>query len=285
MPSSYSSDFLGIALLRLNYVNVAVAFLWVYDYMLTISNEITFLFHGQWSKTKYMYLICRYVPFAFVTLEMLLAVQPALSQSLCQLYYSLNTYIGGVILICAECIFIMRACALWGFRRSIVAFFVISVVLYLGVTILILSLYTSGTTVIASTIPSVSCFDSGENIVIVAAYSLLVLSELEILLFSLYKALESFRSWGGDNRLLEVLIHHNIFYFACGMCLSLVVILTTALLQASYGNTMANAQVVFHALLVTKMHRDLWEADRLADHSDSLDMSLSTFGVASGMSQ
>lgn len=65
-------------------------------------------------------------------------------------------------------------------------------------TILILSLYTSGTTgkfyypsplffnqvdwllclVIASTIPSVSCFDSGENIVIVAAYSLLVLSEL-----------------------------------------------------------------------------------------------------------
>jgi hypothetical protein len=33
------------------------------------------------------------------------------------------------------------------------------------------------------------------------------------------------------------------------------------------------------------MHRDLWEADRLADHSDSLDMSLSTFGVASGMSQ
>lgn len=67
-------------------------------------------------------------------------------------------------------------------------------------TILILTLYTSGTTgkgfitrtvlialkpdgwllylVITSPIPSVSCFDSGENIVIVAAYSLLVLSEL-----------------------------------------------------------------------------------------------------------
>ncbi|OAX35059.1 hypothetical protein K503DRAFT_399129 [Rhizopogon vinicolor AM-OR11-026] len=267
---------LGIALLHLNYVNVAVAFLWVYDYLITISNEVTFIFNGQRSKAKIMYLICRYVPFAFVTFEMLLAVQPALSQTLCQKYYSLNTYIGGVILVCAECIFITRACALWGNKRSIVAFFVTSTVLYLGVTILILTLYTSGTSVITSPIPSVSCFDSGENIVIVAAYSLLVLAEL---------ALASFRSWGRENQLLEVLIHHNIFYFGCGVCLSVAVISTTALLQASYGNTMANAQVVFHALLVTKMHRDLWEADRLADLQNSLDASLTTFGVASAMSQ
>jgi len=76
----------------------------------------------------------------------------------------------------------------------------------------------------------------------------------------------------------------------------------TRLPKASYGNTMAkyvtfiqlrlhetqtssSAQVVFHALLVTKMHRDLWEADRHADLPHSLDISLSTFDVASRMSQ
>lgn len=72
--------------------------------------------------------------------------------------------------------------------------------------------------------------------------------------------------------------------------------------KASYGNTMAkyvtfvrlqlhetqtssSAQVVLHALLVTKMHRDLWEADRLADLPHSLDTSVSTFEVARRMSQ
>ncbi|OJA13373.1 hypothetical protein AZE42_07054 [Rhizopogon vesiculosus] len=54
---------------------------------------VTFLLNGQWSKTKIMYLVCRYVPFAFVTFEMLLAVQPALSQTCGALSrcYHLNT--------------------------------------------------------------------------------------------------------------------------------------------------------------------------------------------------
>jgi len=110
-------------------------------------------------------------------------------------------------------IFIARACALWEFRRSIVAFFVISVVVWL---ILLLFLFnptvypwivisrfghlnpdvihvgnheyviyskhpcflTSLYSVTTSLIPSVSCFDYYDDTVIVAAYSLLVLGEL-----------------------------------------------------------------------------------------------------------
>lgn len=69
------------------------------------------------------------------------------------------------------------------------------------------------------------------------------------MLFSLYKATKSLKKWGGENRLLEILIEHNIFYFACGLCeewsclehedwllknllgSSVLVILTTALMQ------------------------------------------------------
>ncbi|KAG2756984.1 hypothetical protein P692DRAFT_20713469, partial [Suillus brevipes Sb2] len=64
---------------------------------------------------------------------------------------------------------------------------------------------------------STSCFHSKENGVIVVAYSLLILAELRIVLFSLYKAAASFKTWGRKNRLLEIFIQHNIFYFACGM--------------------------------------------------------------------
>ncbi|KAG0702950.1 hypothetical protein DFH29DRAFT_468718 [Suillus ampliporus] len=256
-----------IMLLRLSYVNVAIAFLWVYDYLTTISNEINFLLHGRWTKTKLLYLVCRYLPFVFVTLGMLTYIRPALSQTMtmCKLYYSLNIYIGGVILFCAECIFVARTCALWGYKRSIVVFFLISVVLYLISIIVILIIHASSTRVMKSPIPSVSCFDYGEDSVVLAAYSLLILAEFQILFFSLRRAAASFRNWGHENRLLEILVQHNIFYFACGLCSSGVVILTKVLLQASYGHSMASAQVVFHALLVTKMHLRLWESERHHD--------------------
>ncbi|KAG1821077.1 uncharacterized protein BJ212DRAFT_1337268 [Suillus subaureus] len=201
---------------------------------------------------------------------MFMWVQPALSQttSLCQTYYTLNTYIGGVIMFCAECLFVARTCVLWGYKRSIVVLFMISTVLYFVSGIVILKMHASSTRVIKSPIPFASCFDSEESGLVIAAYSLLILAELQIVFFSLYKATKSFRNWGRKNRLLEILIQHNIFYFACGLCSSVIVILTTALLQASYGNLMASAQVVFHALLVTKMHLNLWESDRRCNSLD-----------------
>lgn len=94
--SDYSSlelTELGIMLLRLNYANVAIACVLVYDYLITISSEVTYLFHGRWCMIKFLYLICRYLPFVFVTLGMIMWVQPASSQtvSLCQIFYTLNT--------------------------------------------------------------------------------------------------------------------------------------------------------------------------------------------------
>ncbi|KAG1843795.1 hypothetical protein DFJ58DRAFT_731465 [Suillus subalutaceus] len=99
--------------------------------------------------------------------------------------------------------------------------------LYFVSGIVILKMHTSSTRVIKSPIPFASCFDSEESDVI-------VLAELQIVFFSLYKATESFRNWGRNNRLLEILIQYNIFYFTCGLCSSVVVTIpTTALLQVS----------------------------------------------------
>ncbi|KAG2145367.1 uncharacterized protein EDB93DRAFT_518746 [Suillus bovinus] len=226
---------LGIVLLQLNYANVAIACLLVYDYLTTIALEISYLFHGQWGVIKFLYLVCRYLPFVFVTLGIFMWVPPALSQtmSLCQTYYTLSTYIGGVILFCAECIFVTRTCVLWGYKRSIVVFFMISTAFYVVSTIVIMKMHASSTRVIESPMPSASCFDSAESDVIVAAYGLLILADLQIMFFSLCKATANFRNWACKNRLLEILIQHNIFYITCGLCSSVIVILTTALLQVS----------------------------------------------------
>ena len=33
----------------------------------------------------------------------------------------------------------------------------------------------------------------------------------------IYGSLKYYQSLGGDNPLLKVLVHHNTFYFACGL--------------------------------------------------------------------
>jgi len=91
---------------------------------------------------------------------------------------------------------------------------------------------------------------------------LLVVGELEILLFTLYRSIKHYQSLGSDNLLLKILVQHNIFYFACGLVFSLAVILTVGLLPDVYGDMTSNLQVMMHALLVTRMHLGLWKSDR-----------------------
>ncbi|OAX31240.1 hypothetical protein K503DRAFT_105213 [Rhizopogon vinicolor AM-OR11-026] len=131
-------------------------------------------------------------------------------------------------------------------------------------------------------IPNItSCYDVAESRIIVIAYVLLVVGEFEILIFTIYRSIKHYQSLGSDNPLLKILIRHNIFYFACGLVFSLSVILTLAFLPDVYGDMVSNLQVMIHALLVTRMHLELWKSDR-AKQVMLEDISLAMMYPASG---
>ncbi|OAX35060.1 hypothetical protein K503DRAFT_858837 [Rhizopogon vinicolor AM-OR11-026] len=248
--------------LNLKYASVVVTSCWAYDYFLTISDEVAFLTQSQWKWAKFLYLVCRYLTCVFLTLTMLVAFQLTMSIQMCQVLYSVNTYLGGVIMLCAEGVFLARTCAIWEFRRRMMVIFLINGAMYVIISVIVLSLGRASPTITKSPIPLTSCFYTGDNVTIIIVYVLLAVLEIQIWCFTVYKAATSYWLEGTHNRLLEQLIHHNVIYVTCGLVFSLAVILTTVLIKESDGFMIGKFvrvwQVTVHAFLVTKMSRGLW---------------------------
>ncbi|OAX32451.1 hypothetical protein K503DRAFT_805218 [Rhizopogon vinicolor AM-OR11-026] len=265
-------------------VAVAVTSSWVYDYFLTFADEIAFLTQSQWKWTKLLYVVCRYLTSIFLSLEMLMVLQPTMSIHMCQVLYSVNAYLGTIIVFCADVVFVVRACAIWEHRRSIVVLFLVTTAMYIIAAAAVLSISrASPYTITKSPIPVTSCYDTSDGIVIIIIYVILAVSEAQVLGFAVYKAATSYWRVGNRNRLLEQLIHHNVIYVTCVLVFSVAAILTTALVKESYGFMIARWQVVVHAFLAARMYRGLWRADRRRVLLESFTFSLATFNAAPGM--
>ncbi|EGO21110.1 hypothetical protein SERLADRAFT_410612 [Serpula lacrymans var. lacrymans S7.9] len=138
-------------------------------------------------------------------------------------------------LFIAELIFTLRTYALWGHSKRCWAIVV-------GIVVLM-------------------TIDQGPSIclpLVSIAYALLIVYEVEILLFSLYRALIHYRSTRSP--LLRVLLQHNIFYFSCGL---VIFFGAWHLLSRRSIPYYTSLQVVIHAILVTRMQIDLWKSDQL----------------------
>ncbi|KAG1857945.1 hypothetical protein C8R48DRAFT_271481 [Suillus tomentosus] len=279
---------LGWVLWGLNYANMAVTTSWAYDSFLTLADEVAFLTQSQWKLAKLLYVACRYLTCGYLTLEMLVAFQPMMSIHMCQVIYSINSYLGTLIVVCAEGVFLIRVCAIWGFRRSVVILFSISALMYVIAATVVVWIIRSPPAITKSPIPVTSCLETGNDKTIIILYVILVAAEIQIWAFALYKVAASYWRGGGRNRLLEQLIHHNMIYLTCGLVFSFGVILTTARLNVSYGfmieRFLRNWQVTVHAFLVTKMYRGLWKADQRHALLEPVSFSLATFQAAPGVS-
>lgn len=279
---------LGWVLWGLNYANMAVTTSWAYDSFLTLADEVAFLTQSQWKLAKLLYVVCRYLTCGYLTLEMLVAFQPMMSIHMCQVIYSINSYLGTLLVVCAEGVFLVRVCAIWGFRRSVVILFSISALMYVIAATVVVWIIRSPPAITKSPIPVTSCLETGNDKSIIILYVILVAAEIQIWVFALYKVAASYWRGGGRNRLLEQLIHHNMIYLTCGLVFSFGVILTTARLNVSYGfmveRFLRNWQVTVHAFLVTKMYRGLWKADQRRALLEPVSFSLATFQAAPGVS-
>ncbi|KAG2145361.1 uncharacterized protein EDB93DRAFT_517545 [Suillus bovinus] len=54
-------------LIKIKYAYVALLTLWIYDYVITLDEELSFVKGSNWRVVKYLYLVCRYVPFFYLT--------------------------------------------------------------------------------------------------------------------------------------------------------------------------------------------------------------------------
>ncbi|KAG2113957.1 hypothetical protein DEU56DRAFT_761881 [Suillus clintonianus] len=125
-------------------------------------------------------------------------------------------------------------------------------------------------TVTTSAIPGITgCYGSSRNVQHFIPFLLLFVFQLGLVSLTLIRVMQNWRLAKGP--LHVVLVKHNIYYYACGLFLSAVNILVPTLSSyAAYDSVFQRLEIVFLAILATRMHLHLWHMDKHTDGSDIL---------------
>ncbi|KAG0694166.1 hypothetical protein DFH29DRAFT_336737 [Suillus ampliporus] len=100
-----------------NNVFVVVVTIVVYDFMTNVDVELDYLLNSRPTLAKGLFLGCRYIPFVICALHLAMVLSwgveacPGLAQS--------NILFLGILLLCAECVFVLRTYALWNRDRRV----------------------------------------------------------------------------------------------------------------------------------------------------------------------
>ncbi|KAG2367416.1 hypothetical protein BDR07DRAFT_1393266 [Suillus spraguei] len=124
-------------------------------------------------------------------------------------------------------------------------------------------------------IPGITgCYQNPTTFGFFIPFLLLTVFELGLMILTLIRAIQSWRM--SSSRLYVVLVKHNIFYYACGLLLSVANILASQFLEYSYYNVLYVFEVVVLAILATRMHLHLWHTNRRAyDSGDPVNFAMS----------
>ncbi|EKM75067.1 hypothetical protein AGABI1DRAFT_132605 [Agaricus bisporus var. burnettii JB137-S8] len=86
----------------------------IFDWILNFTSEVESIWKTKWNVIKILYLTTRYVPLAFIPLDLSYIFTPSLSVSGCIAVYDTITVLYIIGLLAAECIFTIRTVAVWG---------------------------------------------------------------------------------------------------------------------------------------------------------------------------
>ncbi|KAH7907650.1 hypothetical protein BJ138DRAFT_1159583 [Hygrophoropsis aurantiaca] len=264
MESLYSPSDIATSstLLKLNYVYVATAVIWAYDYCLTFSDEIAFLYKSDRGKFKVFYIITRYLPFLVLAIHLYTYLGHGASTSVCSHLYMIDFGLSALSVACSLWMFILRAYALWGRSRKVLLFMTGTFVIIVIAVIAVSTLFKSASKILPPPTPAVTgCNVEGENHNTFFTFVLLIAYELEILLLSLARAVKQHRE--SRSQLFKVLVHHSIFHFIFAIVFSLANILALLLFTGPAEGVLEVLQSSMHALVVTRMQHQLWQTNRI----------------------
>ncbi|KAH7924486.1 hypothetical protein BV22DRAFT_1129788 [Leucogyrophana mollusca] len=158
---------------------VSVAAAWTLDYMLQLGDEIAFLGNTKWGKVKVLYCLARYVPFFLIGMNLYQSLKANLNPEMCHPLYEAGACLSGVSLVCSECIFFLRAYALWARNRKVLLVLSCSLVVLVVAVIVVLFTYQSSIKFTVPPVPVITgCYRTGQDNVLFIAYLLLLVFEL-----------------------------------------------------------------------------------------------------------
>ncbi|KAG1841562.1 hypothetical protein DFJ58DRAFT_73326 [Suillus subalutaceus] len=259
-PCSHYTPSAQVALLPprgVNNVFIVLVTIVVYDFVTNLGDELNYLLSSRMTLAKGLFLGCRYTPFVICALHARMDLSPSVEG--CPGLVESNILLLGIVLLCAECVFILRTYALWNCDRRVrIALLVSYLGFFCGMTILVVASGLQSN--IANFAPGCYTSTSVSAVFILAPYIFLLLLEIEIVGLTLYRMIRHYRAT--RCRLLTLLAQYSVGYIVAGLLFTIVNIATICFVPGDYGPMLEGSQIVAQGLLATRMQLDLWRLNR-----------------------
>ncbi|EIW86210.1 hypothetical protein CONPUDRAFT_148306 [Coniophora puteana RWD-64-598 SS2] len=224
-----------------NYSYVSVITIWLYDYFLTLDDEIRYLRNSNLTKVKVLYIATRSLPFAMLGIW----GPKYLKHNTVNQCNVLGTPAGAVnalMIVCAESMFIVRTYALWGLNKRILDL-VLTTFITVAAAAIGIVFVPDGTTVFVSLPISITgCFMLKQGNLFAVTFALLIVFELELVTLTVIRVIKVHQYARGD--LARTLIQHNVFYFVCGLFFSILNIITVVSLKYGYSGMLDKSAAI-----------------------------------------
>ncbi|KAG1785244.1 uncharacterized protein HD556DRAFT_149374 [Suillus plorans] len=243
------------------YIRMAQATFWTYDYVCCLHEEWTFLRQSRWTRVKVIYIFARYVPFFSMTMGLYMTFAPVENPNKCRVLINIYSCFGLISLTCSECIFVLRTCALWNNNRILRAVMLTTVLAIIAISTGLRFAALALSYVVTSVIPGITgCYWVLGGVWYSMSFVLLLISQVGLFSLTLIHVIQSWRTARGH--LYSILVKHNIFYYACGLLLSAMNVLIPLMFSDSLFHSFEDLEVCILAIIATRMHLHLWHDDQ-----------------------
>ncbi|KLO05494.1 hypothetical protein SCHPADRAFT_724738 [Schizopora paradoxa] len=242
-----------------HYTLVASVALLVYDYLLTLREEVRFMWLRRMTFGKILFFLNRYLPFAagFISIySYTLTLQTGFTT--CRNYYiaaSVLTYFSFVV--CLAILF-TRTYAVWGSSRVIQNTLIVIFVCFVGTTSYGFSLHVRGATPVQLSDLPFTTFRRGcvmyfANDIILIDCVVLAVMETFVLLVSKSFINRSYGDSQSNVRLLDVMVRDGVGYFVCNIAITTANVVLLRRSSSFLRNFMLITQGILENILCTRL--------------------------------
>ncbi|KAF9060514.1 hypothetical protein BDP27DRAFT_1339527 [Rhodocollybia butyracea] len=240
------------------YAQVAMLTLLTYDYILSLGQEVAYIWVSNWGLVKVLYFLLRYFPFIDTILAIEEKLNPHVTIASCRHTMTFNTLFADLGIATSHLILIIRTYALYERSPKIFTILIIPWTIAFVLNVLAALEWSSNTLAFSESITLVggsSCFLIGENKMGLVTYISLMVGETVLVAFTLWRCFRDYLRNGffGETQSVRVTFYRDgVLFYVCILPITIGNALVTIYAPAQLQILETPLRVI-HAILCCKL--------------------------------
>ncbi|KAJ3773599.1 hypothetical protein FB446DRAFT_732125 [Lentinula raphanica] len=227
------------------YVTVSFLALFIYDWFISLTQEVVHIWHSRWGVIKILYFWTRYVPF----IVMIIAAQERIS-SMCN-HQTLTTVFAGFIIGISDLILMLRTYSIFNKSRRVLAVICLSWIVLSAIATWAVFRFSSESFSSDSSTTN-SCFVPQRSKAVLIAFFALLGGECVTSLLTAWKTLDIYRK-SHFGQALSTIYHEGLFYYFMILPTEIAIVTVFLLSPAGFQSLMDSPLTVLHSILCCKL--------------------------------